>query len=932
MKQHSPLSFRKYFIAAAAFVATIAYSADTPYQVVPEMNNSLQNTVLFKGQPVLSLGFVWWGPSWGWVGNPASREKAKPGQPLKFSIPLKVQSDVITLGMEASATSNHEVAFKYDLTTDKDVAITMIALTFNIPKKDAGTKMTITDGGKDVDFTFPLGMALQNTKIHAATKAVFHLASGDVTATFEPAIAITSDGDMRVQLADKVCKAGTTSEKITFAFPQPNTYAATDEDAKQFICEPGANWFPWSPNDFASPSVIGMEDWLDKPAGKHGGVRLVGDHFELEDGTRIKFWGTNLAFNDCAPKKANAEAVANRFAKFGVNAVRLHKFSNPGWEGIGDPKDGTQFTKDGLDLLDNMTYQLASRGIYYGFSHSFVYKVREANKGRYLAYDEIVKNLGGKTYALINYAEDIQDVMIEMVVNLLKHQNAYTQKTYAEDPALAWIELQNEDDIFFFTTSEVLQKCPTYTKKFTEQYAEWLKERYGSQEKLAEAWGHALKAGETLEAKNIRIVSNPWEFGSDNLPGKNGGDRQRLLDNAHFFHDTQNKFYAKFVKAIRDAGYKGPIEGSPWQAPSGIPHYYNLRSDYLAGFIDRHNYGNNKFDGTELRPGLGFFSTGLQQVIDRPFGLSEWINCFPSHYQAEAPSMVAVYGFGLQGWDASFEFTSIAKGGFHEGVGGLPWSVWHVDTPANMGQFPALARMIYRGDVKEADVISARKVSLEELEKGQLSFSDKVTQNGDVKTFAGAVPPEAMLAGRCVVQFTDKPEPSIFPDLTKYKKGAIITSSTDQLTWDASNPDRCSFTVNTPGTKAVVGFADGKVATLGNVTLTSHTPYISLFLTAMTKSETLDNAKSALISIISRNTTPGLKIWTIGNKILNEGKGAFVLEPVLADIKINGRSIEVVNVLDADGKRTNTTVPVKDGLIQLDSGRDKTMYYEVVFK
>ena len=893
------------------------------------MDNSLEQSVLYKGQPVLNFGFFMWAQNWGWAGNPSSKEKAKSGQPLQFSIPLKFQPDVITLGFEAKATSGHEIAFTYDLTAEKDVPLTMIVATLNVPEK---SKVTISDSGKDSDFAFPLGKSMQNGKLQAVTKAVFHLASGDVSATFEPAIGLTSDGDLRVKLADKVCKAGKTSEKITLSFPQSSTFEATAEDAKKFTSEIGATWFDWSPKDFSSPSVIGMEDWLDKPAGKHGGVRMVGDHFELEDGTKIKFWGSNLSFGDCAPDKVHAEAVAKRFAKFGVNAVRLHKFSNAGWEGIGDPKDGTQFTKEGLDRLDNFTSQLSTRGIYYGFSHSFVFRVREANKGRYLAYDEIAKNLEGKTYALINYAEDVQDVMIEMVVNLLKHQNAYTQKTYAEDPALAWIELQNEDDIFFFTLADVLQKCPTYTKKFTEQFADWLKERYGSQEKLAAVWGKALKAGETLEAKNIRMVANPWEFGSDNLPGKSGGDRQRLLDNARFYHDTQNKFYTKFVNAIRAAGYKGPLEGSPWQAPSGIPHYYNLRSDYQVGFIDRHNYGNSKFDGTELRPGLGFFSTGLQQVKDRPFGLSEWINCFPNHYQAEAPSLVAVYGFGLQGWDASFEFTSSASGGFNAGVGHLPWDVWKVDTPANMGQFPALARMIYRGDVKEADIISTRNVSLEELEKGQLSFSDKVVQNGDVKTFAGAVPPEAMLAGRCVVQFTDKPEPSTFPDLGKYKQGEITTSITDQLKWDASNPDRCSFTVNTPGTKGVVGFADGKVADLGKVTLTSHSPYISLFVTAMTKSETLETAKSALISIISRNSTQGLKMWTIGNKILDAGKGGFVLEPVKADIKINGRAIEAVNVLDADGKRTTATVPVTDGLIRLDTGRDKTMYYEVVFK
>ena len=55
--------------------------------------------------------------------------------------------------------------------------------------------------------------------------------------------------------------------------------------------------------------------------------------------------------------------------------------------------------------------------------------------------DEIEKHLKGDTYAFINFAEDVQDLMIEMIVNLLKHKNPHTGLVYAQDPALAFIEL-----------------------------------------------------------------------------------------------------------------------------------------------------------------------------------------------------------------------------------------------------------------------------------------------------------------------------------------------------------------------------------------------------------------------------------------------------------------------------------------------------------
>ena len=50
--------------------------------------------------------------------------------------------------------------------------------------------------------------------------------------------------------------------------------------------------------------------------------------------------------------------------------------------------------------------------------------------------------------------------MIEMVVNLLQHKNPYTGLTYAQEPALSYIEVQNEDDIFWWTSAERLQGLP----------------------------------------------------------------------------------------------------------------------------------------------------------------------------------------------------------------------------------------------------------------------------------------------------------------------------------------------------------------------------------------------------------------------------------------------------------------------------------------
>ncbi|MCX6903393.1 MAG: hypothetical protein NTW03_07930, partial [Verrucomicrobia bacterium] len=75
-------------------------------------------------------------------------------------------------------------------------------------------------------------------------------------------------------------------------------------------------------------------------------VRMAGDHFEFADKTPVKFWGVNLSYGGgCAPKKADAEFTAARYAGYGVNCVRLHKFSYPKDKmGIGDLKDWNGWT------------------------------------------------------------------------------------------------------------------------------------------------------------------------------------------------------------------------------------------------------------------------------------------------------------------------------------------------------------------------------------------------------------------------------------------------------------------------------------------------------------------------------------------------------------------------------------------------------------
>jgi hypothetical protein len=158
-----------------------------------------------------------------------------------------------------------------------------------------------------------------------------------------------------------------------------------------------------------------------------------------------------------------------------------------------------------------------------------------------------------------------------------------------------------------------------------------------------------------------------------------------------------------------------------------------------------------------------------------------------------------------------------------------PLTEFGVDAPGDMGQYPVLARMVYRGDVREGKTISTRPVAPEDLMSGKLGFQDQVRQRGDVKEFSGTVPPAALAAGRVAVDFVKRPTPTAAPGLARFvdAERKIVRSETGQLLWDFS--DRGFFTIDTPGTQGVVGFASGREHALSDVSIQVQTPFALMF-------------------------------------------------------------------------------------------------------
>ena len=62
--------------------------------------------------------------------------------------------------------------------------------------------------------------------------------------------------------------------------------------------------YPMSGTD--APIDISFSFGNEKPAGKHGFLKVKGDHFEFEDGTPGRFWGVCINASANFPEHAHA--------------------------------------------------------------------------------------------------------------------------------------------------------------------------------------------------------------------------------------------------------------------------------------------------------------------------------------------------------------------------------------------------------------------------------------------------------------------------------------------------------------------------------------------------------------------------------------------------------------------------------------------------
>ncbi len=708
--------------------------------------------------------------------------------------------------------------------------------------------------------------------------------------------------------------------------------AATATDAGPYLPEVDdpnpdtSDWYKYNFPNYAESigTPIDVSYLLDKPAGKHGYIRTNGDGFEFEDGTKVQFWGVNLAIFSMFQDGANSEVLADTLASKGINLVRFHGL-DANLPMVDSHTSKMRFNEGKVDMLCNLLAELKERGIYY---------MIDIKVNKVAIYEDDNLPDGATLYEESFFNDQLIDVKADLAEALLSIYNPYTSYTIGTDPALVLVDIDNETSL---VGSEGITN-ERYAKELDSLFSAAMKEKYGSNENILKAWKteeySGLEAGEDVNKGNIHA------YGYKQRPLKS---EARQIDTVSFMADMERRSTSIITERMRSIGVKAPVTGTTmWGRSILASGYSNSNCDY----VDFHTYWKHPhngegwstgmiFDGPEsmlTNKNLGMVGDCMRmRMYNKPFTISEWLSLQPNKYVSEQFPMMAAY-MKLQGanpiiyaWDHTKDKSRFA--GYIGDVERLPRyqesPFAMVDFPDDIAALPAAALLFHR-DVTEA-------------EKGYFSNVYSVDETLLQKNQTMPTPYAFSTVGKSGFAIDDKngsfdPEYNDNEVLYYAKQGdktGRYVSVTGEICLDR-NKD--IMFVNTKSGQVASGFIGNENIELDDVVFDIENEYATVYYNSVTDKPLWESGKN-LITVIGRAVNTGQKLTQDGTAFENSGRGPVLIEPIYGDITLKTKDTLKVYALTSEGKRISAVYTQKDknGYTKFSlTGGNQAMFYEVV--
>ena len=688
-------------------------------------------------------------------------------------------------------------------------------------------------------------------------------------------------------------------------------------------------WFPFDPptDRFAPDAGFDLRSLNEKEAGDGGFIAAKDGQFvHSNSGKPVKFWGV-VGPPGKMDDRAELRRCARMLAKHGVNCIRdlsgcFDKY------GVVDPAK----VQHEIDIVESMK----AEGIYTIVSiYWFNFLTPKVD-------DPILPGYDGKTSPIevLFFNQEFQKLYQSWWTALLTTPGKVSGKRLIDEPALAAVELLNEDGLFFWSFSD--QTIPDPQMRIVEKmYGDWLIKKYGSLEVAASHW------------KNLRHPrDNPAEgrMGFRNMWSVFHERAQRDKDGIAFLTELQRDFDQRQIDFLRKTGFKGVICTSGWTTAS--PEYLGPVDKYtntIADYVDRHGYfephrkGQNagwalmnsqtyadrsalRFDPAEPgKPKLFANPVMDPHYDDKPSFISETSIERPNRYRSEAPLYYACYG-ALQD-----------SGGFaHFAVDTAHWSAkpgffmqpWTLMSPDNMGQFPAAALIFREGLISPGDLLVDLNLKIGDLLdlKGTPMPQDaaldalrlKDVPTGTVLKANSIIDPLTHYAGRTSVHFTSTGGAPKLIDLSPYIDHAAqtVVSTNGQLRLDYG---KGILTINAPAAQGVSGNLKEAGATeTKDLTITSDLDLAHVIVVSL-DGKPLATSDRILLQVMSENVPSGFRTEPAGNglkKILDIGRDPWRVKDLSGTVKFKRADAGSMKVTALDfngypGKTTGTAAEIR---------------------
>ena len=660
----------------------------------------------------------------------------------------------------------------------------------------------------------------------------------------------------------------------------------------------------------AAGSRVDLSFLLDAPAGKSGFVRIADGHIVSADGKRLRLWGVNVTDwskgSTMLPTHEEASLWAATMSRFGINCVRLHFLDLAAPRGLIDPgRDDTRgFEPQQLDRLDFWIGELKKRGIYIdlnlnvGRSYKEADGVKDADKIRWAK---------GLTF----FNRRLIELQKEYASQLLTHNNPYTKLEYRNEPAVAIVELANENALYVGFRAPT----PAYEKELSELYNEWLSGRLNPVE-LAKFRAATGAQGEELVPRltSREIAAAPPE---------------RFSIEVEFFIEVERRYFREMESYLKNSlKVRVPVIATADHSHSNSG-YALVSSTSLLDIVDGHTYWQHP--GARGPQNTPMVNNPLRSTVvelsrtafaGKPYIVSEVNHPFPNEYASEGIPILAAYA-ALQDWDGVFWYTFEPKlPRDWAPVIGDPYDISH--DPVKMPQLAAGALMFIRGDIGPA-----RKVLKRSYTAQQVQESLRLPQSESPYFTPGFPLSLPLRLGSRISSLSGKASEKI--DL---RDSDPIASDTGELIWHTSPEMGGLVTVDGERSQAEIGFLGANRKPLRHLAPEIDNRFASLILTAL-DSQPIARSTRMLLTAGAAAGNSGME-WNESRTALKRwGASPTIIEPVTGQVLIRNidkaRSVTVA-ALDGSGQRIGGPVrAVKtEAGWKFRLGGQVTTWYEIV--